>query len=119
MRADETVQARRQPACRERGRRAYRERTLLVHRAQLSNGFGETIEAFAKLRQQQLARARQLQPALQTPEQTLAELLFQPLDLVADRRRRDMQLLGRHGEAHLARRSLESPQTVEGREAAF
>ena len=115
--ADKPVQARRQPARRKRWRGAHRERALLLDAAHFRHRVAQAAESFAQLGQQHLPGARQFEPALQAPEQALAEIVLQALHLVADRRRRDVQFLGRHGEAQMARRSLERPQRVERRQA--
>ena len=48
-------------------------------------------------------------------EQRTPELLLEPADLVAERRRRDVQLLGRLGEAQMPGDRLEGAQRIERR----
>ena len=49
-------------------------------------------------------------------EQGKPELLLQPADLVAERRRSDVKLLGGLGKAQVARDRLERTQRIEGRQ---
>src|SRR5258706_56728 len=88
-----------------------------LDRAHFIERLAEPIEAFAQLRQQCLPGTRQLEAPRQAPEQPQTEVLFQPLDLVTDRRRRDMQLLGGDCETQMTRRSDEGTQRIQGREA--
>jgi hypothetical protein len=62
---------------------------------------------------QLLAGARELERPAAALEQRLADLLLERLDLAADRRLRDEQLLRRAGEAQVARRGAETAQQVE------
>ena len=58
----------------------------------------------------------QHQAPVETPEQGQAEAILQGLDLVADRRLGDMQLLGRLGEGEMPGSGLEGAQGVERRQ---
>jgi hypothetical protein len=87
---------------------------------QRSPGSGETIDNRVELRQRLIrgavklfAGAGQLQRAVNAVEERLPDLLFQRLDLAADRRLGDKQFLRRAGEAQVARGDAEASEQIE------
>jgi hypothetical protein len=81
---------------------------------------GDAIDGGIQLRQrfvgdaiQLFARRGQLQPAIDTPEQGLAELVLQGLDPAADCRLRNAELLRCACEAEVTRSGLKTPQEIE------
>ena len=69
--------------------------------------FVQPFESFADFRQHGAALWRDFQSAGQATEQADAEIILQPLDLLADGGRRYVQLLGRFLETQVATRRLE------------
>ena len=89
-------------------------RTFAVAPAlELPDGVAHALEARMQARIDQPARIGQLDRPRAAVEQRQAELLLERADLVAQRRRRDMQLLGRLGEAQMAGDRLEGFQRIE------
>ena len=109
----EAVEPRHQPFGREGGIEADRDSAALLVGAQQVGGVGQLVETVPHGRQGGLAGLGQPERAGQAPEQRDAHLFLKRLDLVADRRRGDMQLLGGLGEAQMPRRGLEGAQRIE------
>jgi hypothetical protein len=81
------------------------------------HGGGERVEALAQLRQAGARGLGQLHAAPGAAEQLHAEEFLQALDLVADRRLRDGELVRRFLERQMARGRFEHAQGIEGRQA--
>jgi hypothetical protein len=64
-------------------------------------------------RQARLALGRQLEPLGGAAEQDDAQRILERADLLADRRRRDREFVGRTGEGEMPRRRVEHAQAVE------
>jgi len=114
----EAAEPRHQPADRE-GRR---DRDVELDRARAAGQRAahqiEPVERVAELRLEPASRRRQPPHAAVGVEQAHAERLFQIADLMADRRRRDAQLLGGARQGAEAGRRLEGAQRVERGQAA-
>ena len=92
-------------------------RTLASRRAiELPDRVAHALEARMQARIDQPAGVGQLDRAGAAVEQREAELLLQRADLVAERGRRHVQLLGRLGEAQVAGDRLEGAQRIERRQ---
>jgi len=83
-------------------------------------GSGETIgnpieqrERIVRGTVQLLTGTRELQRAVHAMEERLSDLLFQRLDLAADRRLGDKEFLRRAGKAQVARRDTKAAKQVE------
>ena len=81
------------------------------------HGGSQGFEAFAQLRQAGARRLGELHAAPCAVEQLHAEVLLEALDLVADRRLRDVQLARRLLEREVARSSFEDTQRIQRRQA--
>ncbi len=117
MRRRETAQARHEPACGEGRRRGYRQGAVLARVARSLDRRCETLQTFAHFRQDRLAFGGQRECPGQPMEELHAERVFQRLDLVAHRGRRDEELFRRLLEAAMACRRLEGAQPVQRQEA--
>ena len=93
------------------------ERPLGLLAEQVIGGLLEQSEGPGDGRQVGLSVVGQQQGAVEAAEQLALEPLLQGLDLVADGRLGDVQLLGGAGEAQMPRRGLEGAQSVERRQA--
>src|SRR5437899_12096678 len=76
----------------------------------------EIVECGADAGEIFLRLQRQLQLTVLADEQANAELFLQPLDLVADRGLRDVQLGGGLGETQMPGRGLEGAQSIQRRQ---
>jgi hypothetical protein len=79
---------------------------------------GQAVEALTQRRNGQLAGIGQQQGSGHTTEQGQADEVFQSLHLMADRRRRDVELPGGLGEAQVPCRGLESAQGIQRGDAS-
>ena len=111
--ASKSAQARQQPFEREAADRAERHHLAPAVRLEAIEQQRDPVERAAQFRQQRLALVGQRQPARQAVEERGAEPLLQPLHLMAERRRRHVELDRRLLEARMARRRLEGAQGVE------
>ncbi len=110
-------QARQQP---QRGERREGGQAHLRAAAQLADLAHRAVDATQRRRdgaQQQLAGLRELHAARAAREQRRAQLVLQALDLAADGRLGDVQLLGRGAEARAPGHGLEAAQVVEDQRA--
>ena len=78
-------------------------------------GAGEVREAPRDLRQQLLTRAGQLQAPREAVEELHLQVRFQRLDVMADGRRGDVELVGSRNETAQPCRGLEGAESVERR----
>ena len=110
----EILDARQQPA-RGKGRRGRDDKPhLIVQRRQTPHRPFEDQKTVAQARQQQDAGRAQLQLAVMADEEFVAQAVFQRANLMADRRRRDVELRCRVLEAEQSARRLEGAQPVQG-----
>ena len=72
----------------------------------------ERLKAVANSGQRGTREAGEIQSAVQALEQLYAEVTLQRVDLVADRRRGDMQLGGRFLKVQMTRRRLKCTQSA-------
>ena len=105
-----------QPFGCERGRRADGEQALAVGAPQPGRRPTQVLERSADRGQIGFGLACQRQGAIPPHEQRDADLLLQPVDLVADRGLGDVQFGGGAREAQMARRCLEGTQSVQRRQ---
>ena len=84
--------------------------------AQMGGGLADPREGVAQDREQHGTGLGQLDPAAPAPEQRPAQLALQVLDLMADRRVGDAELVAGLAEAEMARRRLERAQRRERRQ---
>ncbi len=75
----------------------------------------QLLESAGEPRRQQLPGLGEHQRALEPAEEARADVVLEPLDLVADGRGGDAELLGGPGEAQMPGGGLEGPQAVERR----
>ncbi len=106
---------RNEPLRGEGRRQGYVQRPGLMIQRKIFHCLGKRGEALAHARQQALALVGQHQRALRAAEQTGPEDFFQPLDLMADCGVRDVQLIGRAGEAAVPGGGLEGAKRVQRR----
>ena len=111
----ETLESGHQPHGAERGADADGQHPALAVGAHLLDPLGQLVEALAERRQGRLAGIGEAQRPGQAAEQGYLEQLFERLDLVADRGRRDVQLGRRLGEAEVPADRFEGPESVQGR----
>ena len=107
--------SRNQPLRRKRGQDADCQHAAGIHSGRPVGRVIKLIERIGERRQIGLAGLGEEQLSVPPDEQIHPEPLFQGLDLVADRRLRDGQFLGRTGKAQMPGRGLESAQSVEWR----
>jgi hypothetical protein len=110
-------EARHQPFGCDRWRSGHGEQADAVALTSARHRFGDALESVAQPRQAGLTRIGQAHRAIETAEELHAEIGLERFDLMADRRRRHAQLLGRGVEAEMARGGLEGTQRVERRQA--
>ncbi len=118
MLAGEFGQARRQPRQRQVEIGLQRQRVFLVLAEQRGRGFFDGTQRTIDHRQEGVARVGQLDVACTALEQCLAEVRFQRLDLLADRRGAHVQMLGGARKVFHARGGFEYPQPVQRWNAA-
>ena len=114
----EAVQARQQPAVRERGERRQRQHAAGALRAEPRRRFAEQIEARRQLGQIVAAFLRQHEPAREALEQRRVEVALEPAHLLAHGRGADVQLGRRRYEAAEPRRGFERAQGVQRRQTS-
>jgi hypothetical protein len=83
-------------------------------RAQAPDRSANAGEGFGEPGQQHARRGGQLDRSVEAMKQTDAEIGFEGMDLMADRRRRHVELFGRLAEAHMPGGRLESAQRTQG-----
>ena len=109
-------QPRQQPFGGERGQRRDGQHMVVVFAEQAVGRKPEIVERSADAGEIFLRLLRQRQRAVLADEQTNAELFLQPLDLMADRGLRDVQLGRRLGEAQMPGGGLKRPQSIQRRQ---
>ena len=114
----EAVQARQQPAVRERRERRQRQHAARALRAQPRRRFAEQREPRRQLRQIVAAFLGQHEAAREAIEQRRVEVALEPPHLLADGRRADVQLGGGRDEAAEPRGSFEGAQRIQRRQAS-
>ena len=117
MGGGETLQSWHQPLGRERGRHPHVQRVLPRLAAHPPHAFAELAEPLAQRRQAGFGGRGQRQPPCEPVEQLNAELVLERTNLLTDRRRRHVQLVGGAAEAQVPRGGLEGDQGVEGQGA--
>jgi len=116
MPGHEALHAGDQPFHRERRRQIELERLRLPFALHPVGGLHQLAESLLDARQIGLARAGQDEGFGVAHEQGDPKIVLQHLDLVADGRRGDAQLLGRARKAEMARGDLEGAQRVQRRD---
>jgi hypothetical protein len=111
----EVGDARQQPFRGERSQRRDRQHIAVVLAQQPVGREPEVVESGADAREIFLGFRGQRQRAVLPDEQTDAEFLLQPPDLMADRGLRHVQFGRGQREAHVPRCGFKSPQAVQGR----
>ena len=86
--------------------------------AETVDSLADGLEARLQARIDEARRLGELDRAGASVEQLEAQQVLQSADLVAERGRRDVQLLGGLGEAQMPSRGLEGPQRIQGRQGA-
>jgi hypothetical protein len=114
----EPPQALGQPLDAEGRGQAQRQRAPARRVAQARRLPGNGVERLAGHAHQRPALLGQRQLAGHAPEQGHTQVRFQQLDLMADRRLGDEELLGGLGEGQMARPGLEGAERVERRQTA-
>ena len=114
----EALQPRHQPLRREGRRHGNGKHPGVVQRLETRERFVDLREGLAQARQQRLALVGQQQVPVGAPEQHVAQMVLQQLDLLADRGGGHEQLLGGAREAQMARGGDEGAQRVERRQAS-
>ena len=117
MRLGKAEKARRQPFRREGRSRRDGQAVVVAEPRDRANRLAQTVEALGHARLQGTARLGQLDGAVQATEQRAAEMLLELLDLVAERRRGDEQLLGGLAEAHVPGGRLKGAKRGQRRQA--
>ena len=97
-------------------RHAHRDHAVLAQRIDIVDRRGQAVERVADAGKQRVPGVGQRQRAAVPAEQREAEMLFEHAELVADRGRRDRQLVRCLRYAKLARGGLERAQRIERRE---
>jgi hypothetical protein len=111
------LEPRDQPFRRQCGRGADRQRPAALPLAEPREGDRHAVEGIAQACHAGLPGLGQEHRPVEPAEEFYAQMVLERFDLVADRSRRDVQLLGSPGEAQVARGSLEGAQAVQGRQA--
>ncbi len=109
----EPLQPRDQPFRGDRRGRADGQQAVVARLRQRLRCRGQQFETLAQRRQRRLRLVGQQQRPGQPAEQRVSAMGLQRLDLMADRRRRDMQLLGGLRETQMTRCGLEGTERIE------
>ena len=105
----EAGDARQQPFGRERGQRRHGQDVVVIPAQQLVGRQPQVIEGGPDSREVLLRRRGEGERAVLADEQGDAQLFLQPLDLMADRGLRDVQLGSGLGKAQMPGGGLEGP----------
>ncbi len=116
MSRDETMQPRHQPLRRQRGGDSDLEGDSVLFGSQALDRLAQAIEALLQLGQTEPCPVRQFQNAIAAVEQLYPQVFFQTLDLMADGRRRDVELLRGFLKAQMPGGGLKGPQSVKRRQ---
>jgi len=114
-----TAQAGRQPAGREKRRDADGQRLVFSALPQRPQRAGQHLEAARAVGAQPLPFGGELDTPVQAAQQRHAEIGFEVAHLVAERRRRDVQLLASACEARVPAHRLERAQLRQQRQMQF
>src|SRR5690349_18727474 len=118
MRLLEIGQSRQQPFCSERSQCRDRQHLIVVLAFETIGSEPQVVECRSNARKVFPRLSRQRQAAVLPDEQLDPKLLFEPPDLMADRRLRDVQLGGSQREAEVSGGGFEGAQAIKGGQAS-